>query len=115
MNDFYLSISKELLTNALKLGEAMNYLYDNDQKIVGNFYILLLFNQHQTLIKKQVTCLMFVWAPTTLQRCANLQNFFVVFVRTTIQQKAYRDNGLALFKNCSGLQIKKIKKLPIKN
>ena len=52
IKDFYPSISKELLTNALTLAETIINLDDHD-KIIYHSRKSLLFNQEQTWMKKE--------------------------------------------------------------
>ena len=53
IKDFYPSISKELLTNALTLAETIINLDDHDKKIIYHSRKSLLFNQEQTWMKKE--------------------------------------------------------------
>ena len=52
MEDFYPSIPKELLTDALTFTETIINLDDHDKKIIYHSCKSILFNQEQTWIKK---------------------------------------------------------------
>ena len=52
IKDFYPSISRELLTDALTFAETIIYLDDHDKEIICNYRKSLLFNQEQTWMKK---------------------------------------------------------------
>ena len=53
IKDFYPSISKELLTDALTFAETIINLDDQDKKITYHSRKSLLFNQEQTWMKKR--------------------------------------------------------------
>ena len=53
IKDFYPSISKKLLTDALTFAETIINLDDHDKKIIHHSRKSLLFNQEQTWIKKE--------------------------------------------------------------
>ena len=52
IKDFYPSISKELLTDALTFAETIINLDDYDKKIIHHSRKFLIFNQEQTWMKK---------------------------------------------------------------
>ena len=63
--------------------------------------------------KKEVTCLMFQWAHTMAQKCELVGIFLLNLLGRQYDTKnigLYRDDGLSIFKNCSGPQMEKIKK-----
>ena len=92
IKDFYLSISKELLTETTLAETTINLDY-HDKKIIYHSRKLLLFSQEQTWMKKGIFLLNF------LGRQYDTKNIGLC-----------RDDGLSIFKNCSGPQMEKIKK-----
>ena len=53
IKDFYLSISKELLTDALAFAETIINIDDHDKKIIYHSSKSLLFNQEKAWMKKR--------------------------------------------------------------
>ena len=110
IKDFYRSISKELLTDA----ETIINLDDQDKKIIYHSRKLLLFNQEQTWLKKgsglfDVSMGAYVGAEV----CELIGIFLLNLLGRQYDPKnigLYRDDGLSIFKNCSGPQMEKIKK-----
>ena len=114
IKDFYPLISKELLTYALTFAETIRNLNDHDKKIIYHFRKSLLFNQELTWIKK-VSDLFNV----SMRICdsAEVCRLIAIFLLNLLGRQydsknigLFRDDGLAIFKNCSGLQMEKIKK-----
>ena len=52
IKDFYLLVSKELLTDVLIFAKTIINLDDHDRKIIYHSHKSLLFNQEQTWMKK---------------------------------------------------------------
>ena len=69
IKDFYPSVSKELLTDALTFAETLINLDDHDKKIIYHSCKSLLFNQEQTWMKNGSE--LFWWAHTMARRCVN--------------------------------------------
>ena len=114
IKDFYPLISKELLTYALTFAETIMNLNDHDKKIIYHFRKLLLFNQELTWMKK-VSDLFNVSMGTyySAEVCGLIAIFLLNLLGRQYDSKnigLFRDDGLAIFKNCSGLQMEKIKK-----
>ena len=114
IKDFYPSISKELLNDALTLAKTIINLDDQGKKIIYHSRKSLLLNQEQRWIKKgnnpfdvsmgaydsaEVCELIGILLLNLLGRQYNARNIGL-----------YRDDGLSIFKNCSGPKIEKIKK-----
>ena len=114
IKDFYPSISKELLNDALTLAKTIINLDDQSKKIIYHSRKSLLLNQEQRWIKKgnnpfdvsmgaydsaEVCELIGILLLNLLGRQYNARNIGL-----------YRDDGLSIFKNCSGPKIEKIKK-----
>ena len=114
IKDFYPLISKELLTYALTFAETIMNLNDHDKKIIYHFRKSLLFNQEPTWIKK-VSDLFNVSMGIcdSAEVCRLIAIFLLNLLGRQYDSKnigLFRDDGLAIFKNCSGLQMEKIKK-----
>ena len=114
IKDFYTLISKELLTYALTFAETIMNLNDHDKKIIYHFRKSLLFNQELTWIKK-VSDLFNV--SMGIYDSAEVCRLIAIFLLSLLGRQydsknigLFRDDGLAIFKNCSGLQMEKIKK-----
>ena len=63
--------------------------------------------------EKKATCLTIWWVSTIVQSMRTSLYFFAKFVRMTTRRKnigLYKDDGLSVFKNCSGSYIEKVKK-----
>ena len=114
IKDFYPSISKELLTDALTFAEATINLDDQDKKITYHSRKSLLFNQEQTWMKKGSDLSdVSMGAYDGAEVCELIGIFLLNLLGRQYDTKnidLYRDNGLSIFKNCSGPQIEKIKK-----
>ena len=113
IKDFYPSISKGLLNDALTFVETIINIDDLD-KIIYHSRKSLLFNQEQTWMKKwsdlfdvsmgsyddaEVWELIGIFLLNLLERQYDAKNIGL-----------YRDDGLSISKNCSGPQMEKIKK-----
>ena len=114
IKDFYPSISKELLSDALTFAETTINLDDQDKKIIYHSRKSLLFNQEQTWMKKgsglfDVSMGAYVGAEV----CELIGIFLLNLLGQQYDTKnigLHRNDGLSIFKNCSGPQIEKIKK-----
>ena len=72
IKDFYLSISKELLSDVLTFAETIIYL-DNHVRRLNTAPINRYFSIRKNVDeKKEVTCLTHQWMPTMAQRYMNL-------------------------------------------
>ena len=105
IKDFYPSISKELLTNALTLAETIN-LDDHDKKIRYHARKSLLFNQEQTWMKKESDMFdVSMGAYDGAEVCELIGIFLLNLLGRQYDTKnigLYRDDGLSIFKNFSG-------------
>ena len=114
IKDFYPSISKELLTDALTFAETIINLDDYDKKIIHHSRKSFIFNQEQTWMKKgsdlfdvsmgvydgaEVCELIAIFSMNLLGQQYNTKNIGL-----------RRENRLSIFKNCSGPEMEKIKK-----
>ena len=110
IKDFYPSISKELLTDA----ETIINLDDHDKKIIYHSRKSLLFNQEQTWMKKGSDLFdVSMDAYDGAEVCELIGIFLLNLLGRQYDTKnigLYRDDGLSIFKNCSGPQMEKIKK-----
>ena len=114
IKDFYPSISKELLTDALTFAETIINLDDQDKKIIYHSRKSLLFNQEQTWMKKGSDLFdVSMGAYDGAEVCELIGIFLLNLLGRQYDPKnigLYRDDGLSIFKNCSGPQMEKIKK-----
>ena len=114
IKDFYPSISKELLTDALTFAETINNLDDQDKKIIYHSRKSLLFNQEQTWMKKGSDLFdVSMGAYDGAEVCELIGIFLLNLLGRQYDPNnigLYRDDGLSIFKNCSGPQMEKIKK-----
>ena len=106
IKDFYPSISKELLTDALTFAETRINLDDHDEKIIYHSRKSLLLNQE---------CFddVSMGADDGGEVCELIGSFLLNLLGRQYDTKnigLYRDDGLSIFKNCSGPQMEKIKK-----
>ena len=110
IKDFYPSISKELLTDA----ETIINLDDHDKKIIYHSRKSLLFNQEQTWMKKGSDLFdVSMDAYDGAEVCELIGIFLLNLLGRQYDTKnivLYRDDGLSIFKNCSGPQMQKLKK-----
>ena len=114
IKDFYSSISKELLTDALTFAETIINLDDQDKNIIYHSRKSLLFNQEQTWMKKGSDLFdVSMGAYDGAEVCELIGIFLLNLLGRQYDPKnigLYRDDGLSIFKNCSGPQMEKIKK-----
>ena len=114
IKEFYPSILKELLTDALTFAETIVNLDDHDKKIIYHSLKSLLFNQEQTWMKKGRDLFdVSMGAYDGAKVCELIGIFLLNLLGQQYDTKnigLYRDDGLSIFKNCSGLQMEKIKK-----
>ena len=114
IKDFYPSISKELLTDALTFAETIINLDDYDKKIIHHSRKSLLFNQEQTWMKKRSDLFDVLMGPYDGVEVCELTAIFLMNLlgqqHSTKDISLYRDNRLSIFKNCSGPEMEKIKK-----
>ena len=114
IKDFYPSISKELLTDALTFAETIINLDDQDKKIIYHSRKSLLFNQEQTWMKKGNDLFdVSMGAYDGAEVCELIGIFLLNLLGRQYDTKnigLYRDDGLSIFKNRSGPQMEKIKK-----
>ena len=104
IKDFYPSISKEILTDALTFTYTIIY---HSRKS-------LLFSQEQTWVKKGSDLFnVSMGACDGAEVCELISIFLLNLIRRQYDAKnivLYRDDGLSILENCSGPQIEKIKK-----
>ena len=119
IKDFYASVLKELLTNALTFAETIINLDDHDKKIIYHSHKSLLFNQEQTGMKKgshmfDVSMSAYYGAEV----CELIGIFLLNLLGRQYDTKnigLYRDDGLSIFKKCSGPQIERNEQTPTKS
>ena len=114
IKDFYPSISKKLLTDALNFANAHIETSENDLYILFHARKSLLFDKSQTWMKKggdlfDVTMGAFDGAEICELVGIFMQHQISKHYDTT-KIGLYRDDGLAAFKNTSGPQAERIKK-----
>ena len=113
IKDFYPSISKELLTDALTFAKTKINLDDHDKKIIYHTYKLLLFNQEQMWMNKGSDLFAASMGAYNGAEVCELIGIFLLNLLGWQYMKnigLYRDGGLSIFKNCSGPQMEKFKK-----
>ena len=114
IKDFYPSISKGLLNDALTFVETIINIDDHDKKIIYHSRKSLLFNQEQTWMKKWSDLFdVLMGAYDDAEVCELIGIFLLNLLGWQYDAKnigLYRDDGLSISKNCSGLQMEKIKK-----
>ena len=119
IKDFYPSISRELLTNALTLAETIINLDDHDKKIIYHARKSLLFNQEQTWMKKESDMFgVSMGAYDGVEVCELIGIFLLNLLGRQYDTKnigLYRDDGLSIFKNCSGPQMERNEETPTKS
>ena len=111
IKDFYPWISKELLTNALTFAEIVFNLHDHDKNIIYHSRKSLFFNEGQTWMKKRSD--MFDASMGSYDG-AEVCELIGIFLLNLLGRKydtrnigLYKDDGLSIFKNCSGPQMEK--------
>ena len=114
IKDLYSSVLKELfLTDALTLAETVINLDDHD-KIIYHSLKSLLFSQEQTWMKKRSDLFdVSMGAYNGVEMCELIGILLLNLLGRQYDTKnigLYRDDGLSIFKNCSGLQMETIKK-----
>ena len=115
IKDLYSSILKELfLTDALTFAETVINLDDHDKKIIYHSLKSLLFSQEQTWMKKRSDLFdVSMSAYNGVEMCELIGILLLNLLGRQYDTKnigLYRDDGLSIFKNCSGLQMETIKK-----
>ena len=114
VKDFYPLISKELLTDALTFAETIINLDDHDKNIIYHSRKSLLFNRKKTWMKNGSDLFdVLMGAYNGVEVCELIGIILLNFLGQQYDTKnigLYRDDGLPIFKNCSGPQIEKIKK-----
>ena len=92
---------------------------DQDKKIIYHSCKSLLFNQEQTWMKKGSDLFdVSMGAYDGAEVCELIGIFLLNLLGRQYDPKnigLYRDDGLSIFKNCSGPQMEKIKKTPTKS
>ena len=105
---------KGLLNDALTFAETIINLDDQDKKVIYHSHKLLLYNQEQTWMKEGSD--LFddsMGAHDSAEVCELIGIFLLKLLGrqyNTKNSSLYRDDGLSIFKNWSGLQMEKIKK-----
>ena len=105
---------KGLLNDALTFAETIINLDDQDKKVIYHSHKLLLYNQEQTWMKEGSD--LFddsMGAHDSAEVCELIGIFLLNLLGrqyNTKNSSLYRDDGLSIFKNWSGLQMEKIKK-----
>ena len=106
---------KELLTDALAFAKTIIDLVGHDKKIIYHSSKSSLFNQEQTWMKKGSDLFDVSMGSYDGAEVCELIGIFILNLLgrqydTKNNNGLYRDDGLSIFKNCSGLQMEKIKK-----
>ena len=70
IKDFHPSIKEKLLIKALKFAETYTDIYDDDKRVINHSRKSLLFNNQQTLIKKE--CVLFDVTIGGIRRCRGM-------------------------------------------
>ena len=114
IKDFYPTINKKLLTNALRFAEETIYVGEEDKRNIYHARKSLLYNDNQTWMKKggeqfdvtmgaydgaEVCELVDIYMLNKISKHYNINNMGL-----------YRDDGLAVFKNISGPESERVKK-----
>ena len=119
IKDFYASVLKELLTNALTFAKTIINLDDHDKKIIYHSRKSLLFNQEQTGMKKRSHMFdVSMGAYYGAEVCELIGIFLLNLLGRQYDTKnigLYRDDGLSIFKNCSGPQMERNEETPTKS
>ena len=119
IKDFYPSVSKELLADALTFAETLINLDDHDKKIIYHSRKSLLFSQEQTWMKKESNLFdVSMGAYDVAEMCELLGIFLLNLLGRQYDVKnisLYRDNGLSIFKDCGGPQMEKKVETSTKN
>ena len=114
IKDFYPSISKEFLTDALTFAETIINLDGQDKKIIYHSRKSLLFNQEQMWMKKGSDLSDVSMGAYDGEEVCELTGIFLLNLLglqyDTKNIGLHRGNGLSIFKNCSSPQMEKIKK-----
>ena len=119
IKDFYPSVSKELLADALTFAETLINLDDHDKKIIYHSRKSLLFSQEQTWMKKESNLFdVSMGAYDVAEMCELVGIFLLNLLGRQYDMKnigLYRDNGLSIFKDCGGPQMEKKVETSTKN
>ena len=111
------SLFRQLRVYALAFAETIINL-DHDKKIIYHSRKSLLFNQEQTWMKKDSGLFDVLMSTYDGREASKLIGMFLLNLLGRQYNKKniglYRDDGLSISKNYSGLQMEKIKKSPQK-
>ena len=114
IKDFYPSISKKLLTNALIFAETKIEISEEDKKIIYHARKTLLFNEGEAWMKKGTDIFDVSMGAFDGAEVCELIGIFLLHIISEKHNKKnvgiYRDDGLAVFEHISGPQAEKIKK-----
>ena len=114
IREFYPSITENLLKKVLTFAEAHTDLSDDDRAIIHHPRKSLLFNDHQTWIKRDSGLFnITMGAYDGAEVCELVGNDLFYELSKLCEKKdmgLYGDDGLAVFKNKSGSESEKIKK-----
>ena len=114
IKDFYPSIKKKLLTDALKFAEEITNISEEDMKIIYHSRKSLLFNENQAWMKKEGELFDVTMGAYDGAEVCELIGIFMLHKLSTQYKKGdiglYRDDGLAILKNISGSESERMKK-----
>ena len=114
IENFYPSITEDLLQNALSFAKTYCTITDKDTNIIMHARKSLLFNNGTTWIKKDSNLFDVTMGSFDGAEICELVGLFILNKLATKYGKdnigLYRDDGLAIFKNISGPQADRIRK-----
>ena len=114
IKEFYPSITKNLLKKAIFFAEVCTLLSDDDKAIIHHTTKSLLLNDQQTWIKRDSGLFdVTMGAYDGAEVCELVGNYLLHELSQLFEKKdigLYRNDRLAVFKNKSGTESKKIKK-----
>ena len=114
IKDFYPSISKKLLDNALKFANEHTHINNEDLKIIQHARKSLLYNKNIPWQKKDTNLFDVAMGSYDGAEICDLTGLFHLYQISRKFNKndigLYRDDGLAVFKNINGHEADKIRK-----
>ena len=114
IKDFYSSITQELLNKALNFASEYIYISKCEIDVINHARKLLLFNGSHNLIKKQEGLFDMSMGAYNGAEVWELVGTYMLKLLSNKYNKNdfgfYRDDGLAVLKNTSGLQSEQVKK-----
>ena len=114
IKDFYPSISRKLLENAIKFAKTYIQINDKEEKIIFHSRKSLLYHNKETWMKKGGELFDVTMGAYDGAEICELVGLFLLNEMSakysTSKIGLYRDDGLAVFKNTNGSQSERIKK-----